>query len=120
MGDIDVPPDGLGDFSGWCEIYLGNRWYTFDACHNIPRLGRILMVRGHDAANAVMITSFGAYGLTLFRVWTDELPDRSADDDFTRLLAPDPRTAGRPFIDTPDTVIRRAGRYPKPSPGRCS
>ena len=34
------------DFSAWFEVYLGDRWYTFDARHNIPRIGRVLMARG--------------------------------------------------------------------------
>ena len=86
LGDIGVPQEGLGDFSGWCEVYLHDRWYTFDARHNVPRLGRILMVRGRDAADVAMITSFGAYDLKLFRVWTDELPDCAADEDFGAML----------------------------------
>jgi transglutaminase-like putative cysteine protease len=87
LGDIGVPATGLGDFSGWCEVYIDSRWYTFDARHNIPRLGRILMVRGRDATDVAMITSFGAYELIGFRVWTHELTDRTADEDFSTLLA---------------------------------
>jgi transglutaminase-like putative cysteine protease len=94
LGDISVPASGLGDFSGWTEIYLGGRWYTFDARHNIPRLGRILMVRGRDAADVAMITSFGAYELTGFRVWTDELPDCTTDEDFSGLMAKLPDNEG--------------------------
>jgi transglutaminase-like putative cysteine protease len=37
------------DFSAWFETYLGGRWYTFDARHNTPRIGRVLMARGRDA-----------------------------------------------------------------------
>ncbi|UOM36546.1 transglutaminase family protein [Acuticoccus sp. I52.16.1] len=73
LGDIGVPPSGPGDFSAWTEIYLGDRWHTFDARHNIPRIGRILMVRGRDAADGAMMTTFGAYDLKLFKVWTEEV-----------------------------------------------
>ena len=74
LGDIGVPPSGPGDFCAWFEAYLGGRWYTFDARYNTPRIGRVLMVRGRDAADGAMITSFGAYDLQAFRVWTDEVP----------------------------------------------
>lgn len=85
LGDIGVPPSGPGDFSAWTEIYLGDSWYTFDARHNIPRIGRILMVRGRDAADGAMMTTFGAYDLELFKVWAEEIQGRS-DDEFSDLL----------------------------------
>ena len=47
------------DFSGWFEVYLGGRWYTFDARHNTPRIGRIVMARGRDAVDVALTTSFG-------------------------------------------------------------
>jgi transglutaminase-like putative cysteine protease len=74
LGDIDAPPSGPGDFSAWFEVFLGGEWHTLDARYNTPRIGRILMVRGHDAADVAFITSFGSVTLTGFRVWTDELP----------------------------------------------
>ena len=47
LGDIGVPPEDLPmDFSAWFEAYLGGRWYTFDARHNTPRIGRILIAHG--------------------------------------------------------------------------
>jgi transglutaminase-like putative cysteine protease len=78
LGDIGVPPaDSPMDFSGWFEAYLGGRWYTFDARHNQPRIGRILMARGRDAVDAALTTSFGTTNLIKFVVWTDEV-DASA------------------------------------------
>jgi transglutaminase-like putative cysteine protease len=81
LGDIDVPAsDAPMDFSGWFEAYLGGAWYTFDARHNTPRVGRILIARGRDAADVAISTSFGPSLLTSFRVWTDEVvaqPPRS-------------------------------------------
>lgn len=73
LGDIGVPPSGPGDFCAWFEAYLDGRWFTFDARYNTPRIGRVLMVRGRDAADGAMITSFGGYELKLFRVWTEEV-----------------------------------------------
>lgn len=74
LGDIGVPPmDAPMDFSGWFEAYLGDAWYTFDARHNMPRIGRVLIARGRDAADVAISMSFGATTLTGFRVWTEEL-----------------------------------------------
>ena len=74
LGDIGVPPSPEPmDFSGWFEAYLGGRWYTFDARNNTPRIGRVLIARGRDAADAAISTSFGPNTLESFRVWTDEV-----------------------------------------------
>jgi transglutaminase-like putative cysteine protease len=75
LGDIGVPlsADPM-DFSGWFEAYLGGAWYTFDPRNLKPRIGRILIARGRDAADVAISTSFGATTLESFRVWTDELP----------------------------------------------
>jgi transglutaminase-like putative cysteine protease len=73
LGDIGVPqlPFPM-DFSAWFEVYLGDRWYTFDARHNARRIGRIVMARGRDAVDTALTTSFGPAALESFRVWTDE------------------------------------------------
>lgn len=74
LGDIGVPPDPAPmDFNAWFEAYLGGRWYTFDARHNQPRIGRILISRGRDAADVAMITSYGPHRLSKFKVITEEL-----------------------------------------------
>jgi transglutaminase-like putative cysteine protease len=76
LGDIGVPlGDTPMDFSAWFEVYLGDRWYTFDARHNHPRIGRIVMARGRDATDVAISTSFGPCLLTGFQVTTDKLPD---------------------------------------------
>jgi transglutaminase-like putative cysteine protease len=76
LGDIGVPPMACPmDFSGWFEVYLGGRWYTFDARHNVPRIGRVLMARGRDAADVAMTTSFGKNTLERFTVWTNEVAE---------------------------------------------
>ena len=67
------PVPDLMDFSAWFEVLLEGGWYTFDARHNQPRIGRILMARGRDAADVALSTSFGPARLTEFKVITDEL-----------------------------------------------
>jgi transglutaminase-like putative cysteine protease len=74
LGDIGVPAsDAPMDFSGWFEAYLGGRWYTFDARHNVPRIGRVLMARGRDALDVAISTAFGTSALTGFEVVTEEI-----------------------------------------------
>lgn len=73
LGDIGVPPAGPMDFSAWFEVYLGNTWWTFDARNNTPRIGRILMATGRDAADVAITTSFGVSWLRSFQVVTDEV-----------------------------------------------
>jgi transglutaminase-like putative cysteine protease len=73
LGDIGVPRDPAPiDFSAWFEAFLGGRWYTFDARHNVPRIGRILIARGRDATDVAISTSFGPAKLTKFTVVADE------------------------------------------------
>jgi len=74
LGDIGVPrSDAPMDFSGWFEAFLDGHWYTFDARHNTPRIGRIAIARGRDAADVAISTTFGPSFLKSFRVWTDEV-----------------------------------------------
>lgn len=74
LGDIGVPrSDAPMDFSGWFEAHLDGRWYTFDARHNTPRIGRVLIARGRDAADVAISTAFGTNTLKKFEVWTDEV-----------------------------------------------
>jgi transglutaminase-like putative cysteine protease len=78
LGDIGVPPDPEPmDFSAWFEVYLGDRWYTFDARHNHPRIGRILMARGRDATDVAIVTEFGPCQLASFKVVTEEVPEKA-------------------------------------------
>jgi transglutaminase-like putative cysteine protease len=67
------------DFSAWFEVFLEGRWFTFDARHNHPRIGRIVIARGRDAADVAISTSFGPTNLTAFRVITEEVTERAAE-----------------------------------------
>ncbi|MGO4854169.1 transglutaminase-like domain-containing protein [Phaeovulum sp. W22_SRMD_FR3] len=74
LGDIGTPkPWAAGDFAAWMEVYLDGAWWTFDPRNNVPRIGRILVARGRDAADVPLMMSFGANTLTEFEVWTDEI-----------------------------------------------
>ena len=76
LPDIDVPPvDAPMDFCAWFEVYLGGRWYTFDARNNTRRLGRVLIGRGRDALDVAMVTSYGSPRLQSMTVWADEVPN---------------------------------------------
>ena len=76
LGDIGVPPDPAPmDFSAWCEVFLGGVWYALDARHNQPRIGRIVVARGRDAADVAISTAFGPAHLARFKVITEELAE---------------------------------------------
>jgi len=79
LGDfgVIVAPAPM-DFSAWFEVYLENRWWTFDARHNVPRIGRVLMATGRDAADVAFFTSFGTANLKSFLVISDEVKETDA------------------------------------------
>ncbi len=89
LGDFGVPPSSTPmDFSGWFEVYLGGRWHTCDARHNVPRIGRILMAHGRDAVDVALTTSFGVTIVEKFAVWTDEVSEDELSQPQTRLDVP--------------------------------
>lgn len=74
LGDIGVPPSAEPmDFSAWFEAYLGGRWHTVDPRNRVPRIGRILIAQGRDAADVPLSNAFGPNTLKSFKVWTDEV-----------------------------------------------
>ena len=74
LSDIGTPlPYPAGDFAAWFEAYLGGQWHMFDPRNNVPRIGRVLLARGRDAADVAITTTFGPNTLKGFRVWTDEI-----------------------------------------------
>jgi transglutaminase-like putative cysteine protease len=77
LGDIGVPPDPAPmDFNAWFEVFLGGRWYVLDARHNQPRIGRIVIARGRDAADVAISTAFGPARLARFKVITEQVPEK--------------------------------------------
>jgi len=75
LGDTGTPPPyGPMDFAAWFEVFLEGGWHTFDARNNTPRIGRVLIARGRDAADVAISNAFGNTTLKSFRVWTDEVP----------------------------------------------
>ncbi len=74
LGDIGVPQSASPmDFSAWFEVYLDGRWWTADARHNKPRIGRVLMTTGRDAVDVAITTAYGSAPLKSFFVVTDEI-----------------------------------------------
>ena len=73
IGDIRQPFSGSGDFSAWYQVFLGGRWIDLDARHTYPRLGRVLMATGRDAADVAITTSFGTANLVKFYVESNEI-----------------------------------------------
>jgi transglutaminase-like putative cysteine protease len=73
LPDIGVAPDPAPmDFHAWFEAYLGGEWRTFDARHNVPRIGRVVIARGRDAVDTAFLTTYGDSRLTSIRVWAEE------------------------------------------------
>jgi transglutaminase-like putative cysteine protease len=74
LPDLDVPPDDAPmDFAAWMEVWLGDRWWTFDPRNNKHRLGRVVIGRGRDAVDVAMVTTYGAATLEGMTVWADEV-----------------------------------------------
>ena len=89
LGDMGTPlPHGTPDFAAWFEAYVGWRWQVFDPRNNVPRIGRVLIARGRDAADVAITNTFGPNTLARFTVWTDEVADAAA--------APPRTVSGRP------------------------
>ena len=85
------------DFHAWFEAYVGDRWYAFDARHNVPRIGRVVVGRGRDAVDVAMVTQYGPMRLNAMTVWAEEVlhakePTHDADELEAAELTP--RTPG--------------------------
>ncbi|MBV9358667.1 MAG: transglutaminase family protein [Chloroflexi bacterium] len=78
LPDIDVePPDVPMDFHAWFEAFVGGRWYAFDARHNEPRVGRVVVGRGRDVVDVALSTSYGPARLQQMTVWAEEVSGTS-------------------------------------------
>jgi transglutaminase-like putative cysteine protease len=75
LPDMDVPPDPAPmDFAAWMEVWLGQRWWTFDPRNNMRRKGRVVIGRGRDASDVAMATTFGGPILESMVVQAEEAP----------------------------------------------
>jgi transglutaminase-like putative cysteine protease len=82
LPDIAVdPPELPMDFHAWFEAYLGGQWHAFDARHNVPRIGRVVIARGRDAVDVAMSTSYGSQRLERMTVWAEEVTAAAAEDN---------------------------------------
>lgn len=62
-------PGSPMDFHAYFQVYFGQRWNTYDARFNVPRIGRIHIACGFDAVECAFSTLYGAATLTWFNVW---------------------------------------------------
>ncbi|HKV88529.1 MAG TPA: transglutaminase family protein [Candidatus Dormibacteraeota bacterium] len=76
LPDIYVPPPYHPmDFAAWMEVWLADRWWTFDPRNNERRVGRVLIGRGRDALDVAMLTTFGPAVFRSMTVWADPVKD---------------------------------------------
>jgi transglutaminase-like putative cysteine protease len=75
---MDVEQLTPGDFHAYFEVFLSGRWQTFDARWMQPRVGRVKIASGHDAANCAFTTLYGSAKLERFEVWTYQIDGRDA------------------------------------------
>jgi transglutaminase-like putative cysteine protease len=71
--DVEPPQEPM-DFAAWMEVWLGDRWWTFDPRNNRRRKGRVVIGRGRDASDVAMATTFGAPVLEAMTVRAEEVP----------------------------------------------
>jgi transglutaminase-like putative cysteine protease len=109
LSDIGAKVEGAGDFCAWSEVFLEGRWYAFDARHNTPRIGRILMARGRDAADVAMITAFGDYLLRYLKIWTDEIDESLSESELVEALQWRPATEALVLDQCPGNRLRTIG-----------
>ena len=100
-------PHAAGDFAAWMEVFLGGRWHVFDPRNNKPRIGRVMMAFGRDAADVPLTHTFGPNSLVGFRVWADAVETLAAIEE-----APDalPGEVQLPQIIRPARPERAARR----------
>jgi len=73
LPDVWIQPDGAPmDFAAWIEVWLGGRWWTFDPRNNRRRAARVVIVRGRDALDCAMVTTFGGAVFRNLEVWAEE------------------------------------------------
>lgn len=73
---VDLFPQ---DFHGFFEVYLGSRWYLFDATKLAPLSGLVRIASGHDAADVPFATYIGYATLRSKTVWANRLDSGTTD-----------------------------------------
>lgn len=105
LPDIAIePPDIPMDFHAWFEAYVGDRWYAFDARHNQPRIGRVLIGRGRDAVDVALTTAYGSARLSQMIVWADEIDEHAVGPDRAMDQASEQSATAAPSSSTGGTV----------------
>jgi len=61
------------DLHAWFEVYLGGKWYAFDAVQDCTTGGRIVIAYGRDATDVALITQFGSSELLNMKVWVEQV-----------------------------------------------
>jgi transglutaminase-like putative cysteine protease len=59
------------DLHAWFEVFVGDRWYTFDATQANPRGNRIAIAYGRDATDVALMSNFGPIELVSMQVWVN-------------------------------------------------
>ena len=122
LGDIGVPVVDPMDFSAWIEVFLDGEWHTFDPRNNVPRIGRIVIARGRDAADIPLINSFGPHMLKSFRVWTYEVFSLPTDEraaaqlEARAIVCIHPRGSDRSSPTPPASSSRGGQARPRSAP----
>ncbi len=77
LPDINVPYDPAPmDFHAWFEVYMEGAWHTFDARHNRPRTGRMIIAHGRDAVDVAVSTVYGSAQMQTIQVWADQADEQ--------------------------------------------
>ncbi|TVR49968.1 MAG: transglutaminase family protein [Puniceicoccaceae bacterium] len=70
MPDIGFPdPENHMDFHAYAEVFVGGYWFATDARFHVPRIGRIRIAHGMDAADCPFSTIYGSAVLSYCQVW---------------------------------------------------
>lgn len=75
----DVAADDSGvamDFHAYMQVFVGDRWHSYDARFNTSRTGRVDIACGFDAVDCAFSTLYGAASLTWFDVWNYQVDRR--------------------------------------------
>lgn len=61
------------DMHAWYEVFLGGRWYAFDATQPQPKGGRIVVAHGRDIADVAFLSNYGPLEITSMEVSVTEV-----------------------------------------------